>query len=76
MNEILTSLMMLFVPVNEIPGAQVVEAAAAQEKPPLGPDGIIPPNCTVNPWTGKWTCHKWPKAPSTTVTSLENGSGR
>lgn len=74
MNEILTSLMMIFAPVNDIPEMLIAEdnaalAAASQEKPPLGPDGIIPPNCTINPWTGKWTCHKWPKAPSTTVTS-------
>lgn len=20
----------------------------------------IPPNCTLNPWTGKLTCHVWP----------------
>lgn len=70
MNEILTSLMMLFAPVNDIPGSPVAEenvalTSAAQDKPPLGPDGIIPPNCTINPWTGKWTCHKWPKAPAT-----------
>lgn len=63
MNEILTSLMMLFAPVNDVSGPQI--ASSTQEKPPLGPDGIIPPNCTINPWTGKWTCHKWPKAPTT-----------
>jgi hypothetical protein len=21
----------------------------------------IPPNCTLNPWTHKYVCHKWPK---------------
>lgn len=21
----------------------------------------IPPNCTLNPWTHKFVCHKWPK---------------
>jgi hypothetical protein len=71
MNEILASLMMLFAPVNDVSEPQIAEenvasTFAAQEKPPLGPDGIIPPNCTINPWTGKWTCHKWPKAPTTT----------
>ena len=24
-------------------------------------DTSIPPNCTLNPWTHKYTCHKWPK---------------
>lgn len=21
----------------------------------------IPPNCTLDPWTHKYVCHKWPK---------------
>lgn len=25
----------------------------------------IPPNCTLNPWTHKYVCHKWPKGTTT-----------
>lgn len=69
MNELVLSLMMLWTPHEAMDEGRMVNdpvvlaAGIEYEKPPLGPDGIIPPNCTINPWTGKWTCHKWPKQP-------------
>ncbi len=53
MNALLLSFMMLW--------------TSAETKPPVGAEGIILPNSTINPWTGKWTCHKWPKQPTTPV---------
>lgn len=73
MNELLLSFMMLWTPADAGDKAEMADdsstrsAAVGYEKPPLGPDGIIPPNCTINPWTGKWTCHKWPKEPKPVV---------
>lgn len=56
MNAFLLSLMMTFGPAADHdlePQDGLPRAETAKAKP-------IPPNCTINPWTGKWTCHKWP----------------
>ena len=43
-----------------------VSAAAPAAESVLGGTAVaatdsIPPNCTLNPWTHKYVCHKWPK---------------
>lgn len=37
----------------------VGSAFAAPPSPIVLAEGI-PPNCTLDPWTGKLTCHIWP----------------
>jgi hypothetical protein len=41
----------------------VVAATAALSSPTLADQprqSEIPPNCTLDPWTGKLNCHIWP----------------
>lgn len=41
-----------------------LSAGAAFAQPPaaimLAEQSGIPPNCTLDPWTGRLTCHIWP----------------
>jgi hypothetical protein len=41
--------------------AHAISTGEAPQAPSIVEAGSIPPNCTLNPWTHKYVCHKWPK---------------
>ena len=40
--------------------AAAIASAPAIAGQPARTAAEIPPNCTLDPWTGKLTCHIWP----------------
>jgi hypothetical protein len=57
MNEFILSMFMAFGLAEAPENLQVEEAPVSLH---YAKPQSIPPNCTMDPWTGKYTCHKWP----------------
>jgi hypothetical protein len=66
MRHAVTALIRIATVLTLVLGATAAHAAQHVDLP-LQPElsvleaSAIPPNCTLNPWTHKYVCHKWPK---------------